>query len=313
MKSVAVVLLFAFVAQIYASPEMDDFLMESADDSDRHPYVQCKIDLYDCLRKGNSSKKECMKTYYKCMKQLVPTVPPWMIQCKDELKSCISNEPDWINKGKCFIAFGKCIKNGGPTSPVIYRDDEEPGVVPPRHPYVQCKIDLYDCIRLKKKTKMECLKDYKSCMAVLIPTIPPFVIACKDDLKTCISSASGFVAKAKCFQTFGSCLMNKGPSPPALDAGEYILNALEDAPAPTRHPYFQCKIDLYKCMKDGQTGKFQCLKNYKTCMSQLIPTIPPFIAKCRAELKVCLANAAGLKDKANCAVAFGKCLKNGGN
>lgn len=63
-------------------------------------------------------------------------------------------------------------------------------------------------------------------------------IACKDELKSCVSGASGILAKAACFKDFGKCLINKGPSPPAFDAGEFVLNAMEDeGPAPTRHPY----------------------------------------------------------------------------
>merc|ERR1711872_560186 len=270
-KSVAVILLFVFVVQTYASPEIDDFLMESADDSDRHPYVQCKIDLYDCINIGAVSKTECTKTYYKCMKQLIPTIPPWMIQCKDELSTCLSTTSTLLTKGRCFVRFGKCLKNGGPTSPPTFRDDEEPGVVPSRHPYVQCKIDLYDCIRLKKK--------------------------------------------AKCFKDYGYCLINKGPSPPpSLNAGEYILNALEDqGPAPTRHPYLQCKVDLYKCIKDGQKGKLQCMKDYKNCMAQLIPTLPPYVAQCSEKAKVCYKAASGWKAHWECGKTFFKCLKNKGS
>ncbi|KAK3738444.1 hypothetical protein QZH41_017076 [Actinostola sp. cb2023] len=306
-QSVAVILLVAFVAQIYASPELDDFLIDASDDSDRHPYVQCKIDLYDCMRKGAQKKSECLKAYYTCMKQLIPTIPPFVIQCKDELKSCVASASGFVEKGKCFIAFAKCLKNGGPVSPsIVYRDDV---VDPPRHPYVQCKIDLYDCIRRKNKDRLQCLKDYKNCMAVLIPTIPPFVIACKDELKGCVAGASTIMAKATCFKEFGKCLINKGPSPPALDAGDYILNLLEDAPAPTRHPYFQCKIDLYKCMKDGQKGKVECLKEYKSCMAQLIPTIPPHVLQCRDKLKACYSAASGWRAKAKCFVDFGKCLR----
>ena len=40
----------------------------------------------------------------------------------------------------------------------------------------QCKIDLYDCIK-DGKVKQECLKEYKNCMAVLIPTEPLFVVS----------------------------------------------------------------------------------------------------------------------------------------
>lgn len=32
-------------------------------------------------------------------------------------------------------------------------------------------------MRLGVKGKLECMKEYKDCMAVLIPTIPPFVVS----------------------------------------------------------------------------------------------------------------------------------------
>ena len=39
----------------------------------------------------------------------------------------------------------------------------------------------------------------------------------------------------------------------------------------------QCKIDLYKCIKAGNVSKAECLKKYKACIGQLIPTVPPFV------------------------------------
>ncbi|XP_048577489.1 uncharacterized protein LOC5507853 isoform X7 [Nematostella vectensis] len=274
----------------------------------RHPYVQCKIDLYDCFRLKKKSKMECMAGYKNCMAVLVPTIPPFVIACKDNLKQCVATADGFIAKGKCFIAFAKCLKDGGPSSPVTFMEDD---ATPHRHPYVQCKIDLYDCFRLKKKSKMECITGYKNCMAELGPTIPPFVIVCKDELKTCVSSASGILAKATCFKEFGQCLM-KGPSPPAVDAGAFVLDALEDGPAPTRHPYIQCKVDLYKCVKNGG-DKLQCAKDYKNCMVQHLPTVPPYIVECRGKLKMCLAAAGGWRDQAKCFIDLAKCIRAGAN
>lgn len=37
----------------------------------------------------------------------------------------------------------------------------------------------------------------------------------------------------------------------------------------------QCKIDLYDCMNAPDKGTMECLKEYMTCMEQLIPTLPP--------------------------------------
>ncbi|XP_048577486.1 uncharacterized protein LOC5507853 isoform X4 [Nematostella vectensis] len=289
-------------------PAIDTFLMEDEEDSDRHPYVQCKIDLYDCLRLKKKSKMECMTGYKNCMAVLIPTIPPFVIACKDNLKQCVATADGFIAKGKCFIAFAKCLKDGGPSSPVTFMEDD---ATPHRHPYVQCKIDLYDCFRLKKKSKMECITGYKNCMAELGPTIPPFVIVCKDELKTCVSSASGILAKATCFKEFGQCLM-KGPSPPAVDAGAFVLDALEDGPAPTRHPYIQCKVDLYKCVKNGG-DKLQCAKDYKNCMVQHLPTVPPYIVECRGKLKMCLAAAGGWRDQAKCFIDLAKCIRAGAN
>ena len=49
-----------------------------------------------------------------------------------------------------------------------------------------------------------------------------------------MSSASGFVAKGKCFIAFAKCLRNKGPSGGAvLDMGEVNDDGVE----PDRHPY----------------------------------------------------------------------------
>ncbi|XP_048577487.1 uncharacterized protein LOC5507853 isoform X5 [Nematostella vectensis] len=284
-------------------PAIDTFLMEDEEDSDRHPYVQCKIDLYDCFRLKKKSKMECMTGYKNCMAVLVPTIPPFVIACKDNLKQCVATADGFIAKGKCFIAFAKCLKDGGPSSPVTFMEDD---ATPPRHPYVQCKIDLYDCFRLKKKSKMECMAGYKNCMAVLVPTIPPFVIACKDQLKTCVSSASGILAKATCFKEFGQCLINKGPSPPAIDT--FLMEDEEDS---DRHPYVQCKIDLYDCFRLKKKSKMECITGYKNCMAELGPTIPPFVIVCKDELKTCVSSASGILAKATCFKEFGQCLMKG--
>lgn len=55
------------------------------------------------------------------------------VQCKDELKNCVASASGFVNKGKCFVEFAKCLKNGGPSSPSTFLMDE---VVPDRHPYV---------------------------------------------------------------------------------------------------------------------------------------------------------------------------------
>ena len=40
----------------------------------------------------------------------------------------------------------------------------------------QCKIDLYDCVKSGKDKKV-CLSEYKTCMSVLLPTVPPFIVS----------------------------------------------------------------------------------------------------------------------------------------
>ena len=47
-------------------------------------------------------------------------------------------------------------------------------------------------------------------------------IACKDDLKKCVGSASGLAAKAQCFKAFAKCLKNKGTDAVVLDAIEDV-------------------------------------------------------------------------------------------
>ncbi|XP_031556518.1 uncharacterized protein LOC116293257 [Actinia tenebrosa] len=156
-----------------------------------------------------------------------------------------------------------------------------------RHPYVQCKIDLYDCLRLNKKSNTQCLADYKTCMSVLLPTVPPLVVKCKNELTVCKANAGGLYDKMKCYANFAKCMV------------------------PTEHPYFQCKIDLAKCVKDGVKDKLVCMKDYKSCMAQLLPTIPPIVSKCNVGLNTCLAAANDYKGKAKCYTDFAKCIKNG--
>lgn len=291
--------------------------MNEGEVSDRHPYVQCKIDLYDCIRLGQKGKLECMKDYKTCMFVLIPTVPPFVVKCNDDLKFCVNSASGIFNKAKCFTKYAKCLYNKGNVAVPPQDDEADDGSTDPtRHPYVQCKIDLYDCIKAGQ-SKLECMKVYKSCMAVLIPTIPPFVIQCKDNLKACVSSASGIIAKSKCFLVFAKCLKNGGPAnPPAsflLDTSALVQD--EGAVAPTRHPYFQCKIDLYKCFKEGEKGRLECLKDYKSCMAALLPTLPPlppYVGVCKARVKQCLKGASGFLAKGRCFVGFAKCLKNKG-
>jgi len=310
MKYFLAFFLFAFVAGLRADEFEDLFLDDEIDggDPDRHPYVQCKIDLYKCIKAGNVSKAECLKKYKACIGQLIPTVPPFVIACKNDLKQCLSATSFWDfkGKGKCYLAFAKCLKNKGPSEVLLdvsedagqmeddfedlLLDDEIDGGDPDRHPYVQCKIDLYDCLRLDKESNVECLKKYKKCMAQLLPSKPPVFIQCKIDLAKCIKAGND--SKPECLRKYRTCLAQLLPTkPPAI---------------------IQCKIDLYKCIKAGTEGKLECLKKYKACIGQLIPTVPAFVTACKNALKQCLSGASTLGAKGSCFVAFAKCLKNKG-
>jgi len=312
---------FAFVSCSFAEELDDDILnglaletMNEGEVPDRHPYIQCKIDLYDCMRLGVKGKLECLKDYKKCMAVLIPTVPPFVVKCNNDLKFCVNSASGIINKAKCFSSYAKCLYNKG-NVPVPPQNDEadDEAIVPSRHPYVQCKIDLYDCIKAGKDNKLQCMKAYKDCMAVLIPTIPPFLVQCKDELKTCVSSSSRIRGKAKCFVEFAKCVKNGGPANPPASFLLDTTSLLEDEGevVPTRHPLLQCQIDLFKCIKDKIKGKVECLKEYKSCMGALIPTLPPYVKTCREQLKECLKKSK-FWARGKCFVAFAKCLKNKG-
>ncbi|KAK3748811.1 hypothetical protein QZH41_016028, partial [Actinostola sp. cb2023] len=76
---------------------------------------------------------------------------------------------------------------------------------------------------------------------------------CNAELKSCLAGASGLWEKAKCFTGYAKCLI------------------------PTGHPFFKCKIELVKCVKDGKTGKVRCMLNYTNCMAQLLPSLPTYL------------------------------------
>ncbi|KAK3699306.1 hypothetical protein QZH41_018424 [Actinostola sp. cb2023] len=160
-------------------------------------------------------------------------------------------------------------------------------VDPDRHPYVQCKIDFYDCLRLGKKKQTQCLLEYKNCITVLVPSVPPKVSKCNAELKTCLAGASGLWEKAKCFASYGKCLL------------------------PKPHPYFQCKIDLTTCFRDGKTGKLQCMLNYTKCMAQFLPSLPPYLSKCNSVLMTCINDAGDYLDVSQCSIDYGRCVEKG--
>ncbi|XP_058967177.2 uncharacterized protein [Pocillopora verrucosa] len=220
-------------------------------------------------------------------------------------------------------------------------DAEVEGEIPDRHPIVQCSIDLYDCLNLGEKGKFECLKDYKTCMSVLIPTAPPPFLQCKIDLlkcvkqgnkdkleclkdyKTCISALmptvppyvetcfnnaiqcvkdkKNLAMKAGCLKELFVCIKDKGPE-------EVVFDAIEDmGQMENSNGFRKCQKDLYQCFKNENDGKI-CSANYKACMEALIPA---YVKKCYAEAKECFGDAQSLKEKFNCAKQLGKCLQNG--
>ncbi|KAJ7385836.1 hypothetical protein OS493_013871 [Desmophyllum pertusum] len=271
---------------------MVEFLFDDGADGvdpTKHPYFQCKIDLYKCFKDGQKGKLECLRDYRSCMAVLLPTIPtlpPFVIACKDNLKSCMTSASGFKAKALCFKQLAICLKNKGPSSDVamdVSYDGE-----PDRHPYVQCKIDLYDCVQ-DGTPKLECLNKYKSCMAAMLPTIPPHVIACNAEFKQCLKD-SWLLGKALCFTELGKCLVRPIPIP----------------------AFLQCKIDLVNCFKDGQKDKLECAKDYTGCLSALIPTISPPVKQCFATFEQCSYKAGGIFDLYRCIKAVGICVNNGG-
>jgi len=333
MKSFVVIFLFAFLAGIHGD-EFEELLMANDGDPDRHPYVQCKIDLYDCVKAGDLTNTECLVKYKSCMAVLMPTlppivtncsnklydcvkagkgklecikeysscmsalIPPFVRVCNNHLKQCFKDEKFLAGKAKCLVSYGKCIKNKGPVTEASM-DTSNDGE-PDRHPFVQCKIDFYDCMR-RNDTKLRCLKEYKNCMAALIPTIPPFVITCKNNFKQCLNAAAELAEKAKCFKDFGKCLINKGPAEIALDAIQDVGQA-EDV-----NGLKQCTMDFYQCYKNGTDVK-TCSAEYNACLAALIPE---YMKQCYATAQECFKTADTPVDKYGCFKDLRICIKNG--
>ncbi|KAJ7385841.1 hypothetical protein OS493_013876 [Desmophyllum pertusum] len=202
MKSFLAVSLFvAFVAVVRA-----DGLAELEDDPGKLQVIQCKKDLYNCFKAGNSTKKECLVAYKNCMVAMVPTMPYFVTLCKKDLSWCVSHAQGIKMQAGCFVDFAKCLKNKGPT-PVTYAPDSRAmdAPAPTRHTGVQCQIDLYDCNNKGDKTTMECLTDYKTCMAQLIP---PYVETCNNKAKVCYANGESIFDKAKCAVDYAECLTN---------------------------------------------------------------------------------------------------------
>ncbi|KAJ7385837.1 hypothetical protein OS493_013872 [Desmophyllum pertusum] len=97
----------------------------------------------------------------------------------------------------------------------------------------------------------------------------------------------------------------------ADDLDGFLLDDGADGVDPTKHPYFQCKMDMYGCITTGVKGKLGCLMDYKSCMAVLIPTIPPHVKQCQAKAKECFANASDWKGRFQCTKELAICLKNG--
>lgn len=340
MKSFVAIFLFALMVGLRADDFEELLLADDAESDvpDRHPSVQCSIDLYDCFKAGTLSKKECMlkykscmavliptlppmvttcnnklydcikagkgklecmKEFSSCMSVLLPTLPPFVTTCNNNLKQCLQEQSFLAGKAQCFVDYGKCLINKGPVTEALM--DVSYDGEPDRHPYVQCKIDLYDCIKAGVKGKLECMKEYKDCMAVLIPTVPPFVITCKNNLRQCLNDSKGWKEKAQCFLDFGKCLKNKGPAEVALDAIEDMGQVQDES------GYVQCMKDLYQCYKDKKDIK-TCTAEYKTCVEALIPD---YVKQCYAKGKECYASATNIKEKYECGKELAVCLKNG--
>ncbi|XP_073238311.1 uncharacterized protein [Porites lutea] len=215
------------------------------------------------------------------------------------------------------------------------------GEIPPRHPYFQCKIDLYDCM-FHDDTKgwWTCTKEYVTCMKQLIPPrpqsvqctidlyycfkenqvgnfectsrfgsclnkeLPSFIQACNKEVAQCWSSASDYniAAKFKCCTSFAYCFLN-GPTPaPSIAA----LKVEDASQMQNVSGGIQCKKDLRGCLRTGE-DKNVCFKKYKACMYALVP---PYVKQCYAKAKECLANTSGFK-KYKCVRDLAICLKNG--
>ncbi|XP_074624764.1 uncharacterized protein LOC141883240 isoform X2 [Acropora palmata] len=328
MKYFMGISILALLAGIRADDFQDLFLNEVASDeaTNRHPLVQCNVDMYKCIKNGNISKKECMKKYVKCLQQLLPSeLPPSLekfLQCQKDMFKCIvagnktkleclreskrclaellpSQPPQFL---QCTIVLFNCVKSGSQCMDSYKNCMKQ--LLPTKYPpFVQCSINSYNCMMAGNKTKKECLKEFKACTAALIPTVPPFVKTCKDVLKKCLSSQSTISAKAKCFVSFGKCLKNKEP-------GKSILDAMED-PSEMENAGLsgitKCKDDLKKCLLDGNDKKV-CLKDFRSCAAALVPS---YLKKCRDEGRICLSKASSILERFNCIAQFRTCIKKG--
>ncbi|XP_027056228.1 uncharacterized protein LOC113683212 [Pocillopora damicornis] len=287
-------LIVAFMAMVCAD-ELND---------EKGAFTQCHKDLYSCYKQETNTAKECLVKYKDCMAALIPTMPYFMTLCKKDLTFCTSHAQGIKAKADCYIEYGKCLKNGGPT-PVTYSpshhamDDSSTGQ------FTDCHKELYNCYKAENSSAKECLIKYKDCMAALVPTMPYYVTLCNKDLSWCVSHANGIKAQAVCFYDYGKCLKDGGPTPVTYAPEKRMPPTL----APTHGPLAQCQIDLYNCNNNPDKTVMECLVDYKDCMAQLIP---PYVATCKKEADKCYENATGLKDKAKCAIDFSVCLSNGG-
>ncbi|CAH3120970.1 unnamed protein product [Pocillopora meandrina] len=165
--------------------------------------------------------------------------------------------------------------------------------------FLQCSIDLYDCLNLGEKGKFECLKDYKTCMSVLIPTAPPPFLVRMNQRGIRFFGGHVIPSNRKRHWSDHFHMMTDTSMRCESFLGQHTIEN-------------QCKIDLLKCVKQGNKDKLECLKDYKTCISALMPTVPPYVETCFNNAIQCVKDKKNLAMKAGCLKELFVCIKDKG-
>ncbi|CAH3024619.1 unnamed protein product [Porites evermanni] len=270
MKRIVLVFL-ALIAVIYAEP-------------DRHPYVQCKIDLYDCMNTPDKGTMECLKEYMTCMEQLIPTLPPMppSVQCVKDLYECFTKNE--VGNFACVKTFGSCLNQELPS-------------------YIQaCNSEVQQCWNSVTgyMDRLKCCTSFAYCFLngpTAAPSAAVFDAIEEEDQSNDLSDA------AKCKGDFGKCLKEeKGKNP------KICFKKLRDCMVALIPPYVQCVKDLYECFTKNEVGNFACVKTFGSCLNQELPS---YIQACNGEVQQCWNSVTGYMDRFKCCTSFAYCFLNG--